>query len=155
MVLLLEGLQIPREFRPRLRDGTKCTLQLPANWRNDFCGFLMCAVTKHDPIWGISPNITMKQVRGSRMGIAFEDAVVWKESVNDKKIHGWAFISGDELCRGFGVSLVPRTGGSGPTDTSLPQYYSEFDKKNFDFKPEFGIDYDYTCTFRIPSILDS
>ncbi|PWA54183.1 toll/interleukin-1 receptor (TIR) domain-containing protein [Artemisia annua] len=44
MVLKLEGFQIPRMFRPRLHAGTECTLQLPENWCNDFCGFLMCAV---------------------------------------------------------------------------------------------------------------
>ncbi|GJR69597.1 hypothetical protein Tco_0015662 [Tanacetum coccineum] len=55
-------------------------------------------------------------------------------------------------CSGFGVSLVPRKSESGPTDTS-PEYYSELLKEKYDFKPIFDVDDDYTCTFKIPSIL--
>ncbi|PWA83681.1 toll/interleukin-1 receptor (TIR) domain-containing protein [Artemisia annua] len=180
MVLLLEGLQIPREFRSRLRDGTRCTVQLPENWCNDFCGFLMCAVIKGSRYVYSNPKITMKQVRGGSMGIDSQDDEVWKESGDDKRTwvgyvsfgslrHSTTWLdetckavslsitiksfNDRELCSGFGVSLVPRTSGSGPTDTSLPEYYSELHKKKYDFKPEFEIQDDLTCTFRIPSVI--
>ncbi|GJR38105.1 Toll/interleukin-1 receptor domain-containing protein [Tanacetum coccineum] len=185
MVLQLEGLQIPRDFRPRLRAGRECTLQLPQNWCNDFSGFLMCAVIDNavNLVMG-SPEITMKQVRDGLMGIDSQDYVVWKESADFKTTwvgyvsfgslrHTAAWL--DETCKavsfsfciptnptdmprcfchGFGVSLVPRISGSYPTDTSPPEYYSEFHKQKYDFKPKFEIEDDYTCTFRIPSIND-
>ncbi|PWA48641.1 toll/interleukin-1 receptor (TIR) domain-containing protein [Artemisia annua] len=161
MFLILEGLQIPREFRPRLRDGTRCTVQLPENLCNDYCGFLMCAVIKGE-FNKINTEITMKQVRGGSMGIDSQDDEVWKESVDDKRTwvgyvsfgslrHSVAWLdetrkavsfsitilSNEEQCRGFGVSLVPRPSGSGPTDTSPPEYYDDNFKKKYDFKPEF------------------
>ncbi|GJV59653.1 Toll/interleukin-1 receptor domain-containing protein [Tanacetum coccineum] len=77
MVLQLEGLQIPREFRPRLRAGRKCTLQLPENWCNDFCGFLICAVLDTNMS---HRNIIMKLVRGGSIGIDTQDSADWKES---------------------------------------------------------------------------
>ncbi|PWA58021.1 toll/interleukin-1 receptor (TIR) domain-containing protein [Artemisia annua] len=171
MVLLLEGLQIPREFRPRLQAGYKCTLQLPENWCNDFCGFLMCAVVQVGLLVE-NPMITMKQVRGGSMGIDSQDDVDSEDSQDDvdledsqddvdledfrddKKNMGGAvsfFISTHRRCGGFGVSLVPRTSGSGPTDTSPPEYYHDRKRKKYDFKPEFEIEDDLTCTFRIPS----
>ncbi|GJW78976.1 Toll/interleukin-1 receptor domain-containing protein [Tanacetum coccineum] len=176
MVLLLQGLQIPRMFSPRLvRDGTTCTLQLPENWCNDFCGFLICAFIKDGRFqYIISPKITMKPVRGGRMGIDFEDDVVWKESDDDKQTWvgyvsfgslrhtvAWldetceaVYISFGHKCSGFGVSLVPRTSGSGPTDTSPPQYYSELYKKKYDFKPELEFEDYLTCSFQIPSVFN-
>ncbi|PWA51804.1 toll/interleukin-1 receptor (TIR) domain-containing protein [Artemisia annua] len=180
MVLELQGLQVPREFQPRLRDGTRCTVHLPDNWCNDFCGFLMCAVI--DDFMPHHEGITMKQVRGGSMGIDSQDGVVWKESGDDKRTwvgyvsfgslrHTTAWLDetckalsfsivdmrrilGRELCRGFGVTLVPRTIGIGPTDTSPPEYDHEFYKKKYDFKPEFEIKDELTCTFWIPSVID-
>ncbi|PWA38562.1 disease resistance protein (TIR-NBS-LRR class) family [Artemisia annua] len=159
IVLLLEGLQIPREFRPRLRAGRKCTLQLPQNWCNDFCGFLMCAPITYAFLYRHYPKITMSPVTGGWMGIDSADDMVWKESVRYKQT--WVgyvsfaslrhhvpwldetqkavslYISGQYLS-GFGVSLVPRISGSGPTDTSPAEYYSEFPRhKKIDFKPAF------------------
>ncbi|KAD4585072.1 hypothetical protein E3N88_22673 [Mikania micrantha] len=43
MVLYLRGIQIAKGFTHLLR-GKRHTLQLPENWRDEFSGFLMCAV---------------------------------------------------------------------------------------------------------------
>ncbi|KAI3802751.1 hypothetical protein L1987_30894 [Smallanthus sonchifolius] len=62
-VLRLEGLEIPNGFTSPLLRGGRCRLQLPENWSNEFCGFLMCAVFPHYFYWGTSSVlISMKQV---------------------------------------------------------------------------------------------
>nr|GEV15738.1 Toll/interleukin-1 receptor (TIR) domain-containing protein [Tanacetum cinerariifolium] len=184
LVLLLEGLQIPRLFRAPLRDRTKCTLQLPGNWCNDFCGFLICAVLYNRLPSEDNTKITMKQVRGGSMGMDTQDGVDWKESVDDKRTWvgyvsfgslrhtaAWLDETGKavsfsmpaceyrELCHGFGVSLIPRTSGSGPMDASSPEYHSHIPDRKINFKPKFIVsEYlkfkdDLTCTFQIPSAL--
>ncbi|GJX62131.1 Toll/interleukin-1 receptor domain-containing protein [Tanacetum coccineum] len=97
MVLLLQGFPIPREYQPRLRDGTECTLQLPENWSNDFCGFLLCVVLTDDFKINSSPDITMEQVTGGLMvEMDSQDDVDWEESVDDK-ITWVGYVSFDSL----------------------------------------------------------
>ena len=68
MSLKLNGLVIPKGFIPCIRNGTVCTLQLPHNWHNDFCGYLMCSVLG----FGYPPKITMKHKRDGSMGVESE-----------------------------------------------------------------------------------
>ncbi|PWA66199.1 toll/interleukin-1 receptor (TIR) domain-containing protein [Artemisia annua] len=152
VILQLQGLEIPKGFTPCLRDGSKCTLQLPENWCSDFCGFLMCAVVKNDSGYFFPPTITIKRVTGGLPRMDSEDDVVWKESVGDeitcvgyfpfaslRHTNWWdstykkisfsikmdTFTDRDNnfqviinACSGFGVRLIRRKGGSGPTETS-------------------------------------
>ncbi|PWA82503.1 toll/interleukin-1 receptor (TIR) domain-containing protein [Artemisia annua] len=140
--LLLYGLEIPKGFTARLRVGWKCTLQLPENWCSDFCGFLVCTVANKL----LHSTLTIKQVTGGLPGMDSEDDMVWKESAGDKitwvgyipfaslRHTGWWDSTYKKLsfsinfptlqqqikynaCRGFGVRLVGRKEGSGPTET--------------------------------------
>ncbi|PWA43398.1 leucine-rich repeat domain, L domain-like protein [Artemisia annua] len=156
VILQLQDLEIPKGFTPCLRDGSKCTLQLPENWCSDFCGFLMCAVLKNDLAYLLSPGITIKQVTDGLPGMDSEDDVVWKENVGDEITCVWyvPFASlrhtnwWDSTYKKlsfsfyidtlqFGVRLARRKGGSGPTETST-------DSAGI----SFGKDY-YTTGFKI------
>ncbi|GKC16188.1 Toll/interleukin-1 receptor domain-containing protein, partial [Tanacetum coccineum] len=60
-------------------------LQLPENWSNDFCRFLLCVVLTDDFKINSSPEISMEQVTGGSMvEMDSQDDVDWEESVDDK-----------------------------------------------------------------------
>ncbi|KAI3763081.1 hypothetical protein L1987_53531 [Smallanthus sonchifolius] len=142
MVLQLQGLEIAKRFKPPLLRGSSCRLQLPENWCNDFSGFLMCAVLSDRTCF---TSLNMKQVMS---GMKSEDDVVWDESYSNKfRTYVWyvSFASlrhttwWDETYNavlfsidvkgmfrradtsGFGVRLVARKSGSGPTQTTTAQ----------------------------------
>jgi hypothetical protein len=161
VILELQGLEIPKGFTPCLREGGawlgECTLELPENWCSDFCGFLMCGVVNISLIG--YPDITIKQVTGGLPGMDSEDDVVWKESVGDEitwvvyfpfaslRHTNWWDSTYKKLSfsthagSGFGVRLVCRKGGSGPTETSADSYSGISDGKD-DYTPVFKIKHD-------------
>ncbi|GKB02526.1 Toll/interleukin-1 receptor domain-containing protein [Tanacetum coccineum] len=166
VTLQLQGLEIPKGFTPGLRAGNrKCTLELPENWCSDFCGFLMCTVLINGLEYELSPTITMKQVTtGGSMGMDSEDDVTWKESDGGETTRVW-YIPFDSLrhtqwwdstykkvsfsiyhitCKGFGVSLVNRKGGNGPTETSaeISTNSSGISDEKDDYTPGFKIVHD-------------
>ncbi|PWA82508.1 toll/interleukin-1 receptor (TIR) domain-containing protein [Artemisia annua] len=158
--LRLQGLEIPKGFTPCLRKASKwlseCTLELPENWCSNFCGFLMCAVVGSYS----SRRITIKQVTDGLPGMDSEDDVIWKESVGDeiftwvvyfpfaslrhtnwwdsthKKL--WFWFSG---CSGFGVRLVGRKGGSGPSE-EISTHSSGISYGKDDYTTGFKIEHD-------------
>ncbi|GKE79174.1 hypothetical protein Tco_1545294 [Tanacetum coccineum] len=77
MSLQLEGLEIPKSFIPWLLTGTRCTMQLPQNYCNDFCEFLMCAVVKEN--YGNYRKITMKHKKSILTGRNSQQ-VLWDKS---------------------------------------------------------------------------
>ncbi|PWA87552.1 toll/interleukin-1 receptor (TIR) domain-containing protein [Artemisia annua] len=162
MSLGLQGVDIPKGFTPRLHVGWRCTLQLPDNWCDDFCGFLVCAVVT-DECSHVA--LTMKQAMSDSMGMDSQDDVLWEESVNDdERTWVWYITFGSlrdtkwwnptynkvlfsltyqiSKLRGFGVTLVRRKSGSGPVDTLTDS--SEFS----------GKEDDYTCKFDISDSID-
>ncbi|GKE17053.1 Toll/interleukin-1 receptor domain-containing protein, partial [Tanacetum coccineum] len=79
MLLRIRSLEIPKQFTNCLYEGSKCSLPLPENWCNDFCGFLICAVLeKHVDIWCYSV-ISISEEASDEMRVMFHD-VVWGES---------------------------------------------------------------------------
>lgn len=76
MSLQLEGLEIPKGFIPLLLTGTRCTLQLPQNCYDDFCGFLMCAVVKNN--YGSYREITMEHDKSDITGMD-SHCVLWRK----------------------------------------------------------------------------
>ncbi|KAJ0586405.1 putative TIR domain, P-loop containing nucleoside triphosphate hydrolase [Helianthus annuus] len=70
MVLQLQGLEVAKGFTPRPLRGKRFRLQLPENWCNDFCGFLMCAITNY-----LDPMVCMRRTMGD---MDSQDNVVWR-----------------------------------------------------------------------------
>lgn len=62
MILQVRSLEILQRFTPPLRKGTRYTLELPENWCNNFCGFLMCATTTG--MYSDNKEITMTHEKG-------------------------------------------------------------------------------------------
>ncbi|KAD4585143.1 hypothetical protein E3N88_22744 [Mikania micrantha] len=151
MILLLRGLKIPMGFTPPLLRRKRYTLQLPENWRDDFSGFLMCAVPNNSIIFIFDFKIIVKQASS---GVSFEDDVVWEESDGDMNTLVW-YLSFDLLrdtawwnqtykalsfeitkgeCSGFGIRLVAKKNRSGLMETSTTNSYDytlfkiEYDK---------------------------
>nr|XP_043637864.1 disease resistance protein RUN1-like [Erigeron canadensis] len=141
MILQLGGLEIPKRFLSSLVSGKTCALQLPENWRNDFSGFLMCAACTKDLMPQKEMVIRMEQVMSGGLGMDSRcDAEAWKESPDDRRT--WVgYVSFDllkhtswwdethnalsfslpefyNLCRGFGVGLVPKKSGIASAETS-------------------------------------
>nr|XP_043635488.1 disease resistance protein Roq1-like isoform X2 [Erigeron canadensis] len=138
MVLQVEGIEIPKKLLDWLVSGNTCTLQLPENWYNDFCGFIMCAVSPH---YYLNVQITMKQVVGNEMGTDSQyEYVAWEKSNDDRrtfvgyvsfgllkntswwdetsKTLSFLFNELKTPCSGFGFELVPKRSGMAPTEAS-------------------------------------
>ncbi|XP_071699185.1 TMV resistance protein N-like [Rutidosis leptorrhynchoides] len=156
MVLCVDGLEIPKTFKPPLLEGSRCRLQLPKNWYNDFSGFLMCAVLTEDD----APDINLKHEQSNTMGMNFE-AELWNECNDDDYVTSVSYVSFDSLrhttwwdsnsnavsfsfegcqniwCSGFGVKLVARENESVTTETATDS--SEFweDEDDYTFKFNF------------------
>ncbi|MFS7950266.1 putative TIR domain, P-loop containing nucleoside triphosphate hydrolase [Helianthus anomalus] len=144
MLLQLRGAEIPNEFTPPLLRGSKCTLQLPENWSNDFCGFLMCAVFSYDFHKSDSIRISMIEEMGK---MDSEDDVVWEESNSDKSTWVWyvPFCSlrhttwwnqtykavslniKDNRCSGFRTRLVDKRRRGGQEFNDTPNIKIEHD----------------------------
>ncbi|KAI7756210.1 hypothetical protein M8C21_032416 [Ambrosia artemisiifolia] len=169
MLLKLEGHEIAKEFKPPLVSGSRCRLKLPENWSNDFSGFLICVVGTYE-ISHYSQRISMEHVLS---GMDYEDDVAWEESDNDKRTLVW-YVSFASLRHttwwsstykavlfslgldaaiqsfsGFGVALVARKSGSGPTEASTTQQEYEFSH----YTPSFNIvqDVQYALKIEFPS----
>ncbi|KAJ0804577.1 putative leucine-rich repeat domain superfamily [Helianthus annuus] len=169
MLLKLEGHEIAKEFRPPLASGSIFKLKLPENWSNDFSGFLMCAVGTYE-ISYYSQRICMEHVSSC---MEYKDDMVWEESDNDKRTLVW-YVSFASLRHtswwnstykavlfslgleadiqsfsGFGVALVARKSGSGPTETSTTQ--QEYECSHY--TPNFNIvqDLQYALKIEFPS----
>ncbi|KAL8252453.1 hypothetical protein R6Q59_036146 [Mikania micrantha] len=130
-------------FRPPLLRGRRYTLDLPENWRDDFSGFLMCAVSKN--------FLSVKQALSS---VNSEDDVVWEEGDGDRITSVWyvsfgslrdtawwdqtykalSFENAEYKCIGFGVRLVAKRNRSGLTETSKTNSY--------DYTPCISIEHD-------------
>ncbi|KAD4585174.1 hypothetical protein E3N88_22775 [Mikania micrantha] len=151
LILLLLGLQIPMGFTPPLLRSKRYTLQIPENWRDDFSGFLMCAVLNDFIISRDDFKIIVKQASS---GVSFEDDLVWEDSDGKGNTLVW-YVSFDLLrdtawwnqtykslyfeitigkCSGFGVKLVEKKNRSGLMETSK--------KNSYDHTPLFKIEYD-------------
>ncbi|KAM0066003.1 putative TIR domain, AAA+ ATPase domain, P-loop containing nucleoside triphosphate hydrolase [Helianthus debilis subsp. tardiflorus] len=155
MVLRLQGVEVAKGFRPPLLKGRRCRLELPDNWCNDFCGFLMCVAIQGNMDWTSYVRISMNQVMS---GMDFQDDVVWKENVFDA--YTWVgYVSFGSLRRtawwdqtykslefhiedkhddssGFGVKLVNKKSKSGLTQTST--------NSSSQYTPKFKIEDDST-----------
>nr|XP_043634480.1 disease resistance protein Roq1-like [Erigeron canadensis] len=165
MLLELRGVEIPKGFIPRLCYGIRCTLQLPNNWSDDFCGFLICAVFtrgyRHEPV-----KISMRQPMSEGMDSRENDGV-WEEGMQDtftwvgyitfsslKHTSWWDHtyntlsFSIDEdrykFCSGFGVRLVSRNIRDGRLRETLTNS-SELS----DYKPKFMILHDSAYALEI------
>ncbi|KAI3773316.1 hypothetical protein L1987_47841 [Smallanthus sonchifolius] len=147
MILLLQGLEVAKGFIPCLRDGSRCTLQLPENWLNDYCGFLMCVIFQ------------IKFYRRDSVGISIMKSAIngtdsqqdgdWNESCGDE--FTWVgYVSFASLrhttwwnqthnavsfniegkcykyCGGLGVRLVDKKYTSDPTEKSTDHYAPNF-----------------------------
>ncbi|KAL9994338.1 putative TIR domain, P-loop containing nucleoside triphosphate hydrolase [Helianthus debilis subsp. tardiflorus] len=144
MLLQLTDTNIPKGFIPNLLMGSRCGLQLPGNWCNDFSGFLMCVVFTNDFDWlGDCVSITIRQ---TMHGMYSQDDVLWEESESDMRTWvGYVSFGSlrhtswwdqtfselsfnikdkDKECSGFGVQLVPKKCRSGLTETSTVSYYT-------------------------------
>ncbi|KAJ0630579.1 putative TIR domain, AAA+ ATPase domain, P-loop containing nucleoside triphosphate hydrolase [Helianthus annuus] len=138
MVLQLQGLEVAKGFTPRPLRGKRFRLQLPENWCNDFCGFLMCAITNY-----LDPMVCMRRTMGD---MDSQDNVVWKEDDSASKRSLVWYVSFGSLrhttwwdqtckaisfqirdkydrettkeCSGIAVRLVARKSRSGLTETS-------------------------------------
>ncbi|KAJ0816904.1 putative TIR domain, AAA+ ATPase domain, P-loop containing nucleoside triphosphate hydrolase [Helianthus annuus] len=138
MVLQLQGLEVAKGFTPRPLRGKRFRLQLPENWCNDFCGFLMCAITNY-----LDPMVCMRRTMGD---MDSQDNVVWKEDDSASKRSLVWYVSFGSLrhttwwdqtckaisfqirdkydrettkeCSGIAVRLVASKSRSGLTETS-------------------------------------
>nr|XP_043631884.1 disease resistance protein Roq1-like [Erigeron canadensis] len=167
MLLELGGREIPKGFIPCLCKGSKCTLQLPNNWCDDFCGFLICAVFKKKSRYE-AVKISMQQPMSTEEGMdSRQNDVVWEEGIGDTSTSTWVgYISFGSLrntfwwdrmplpcntlsfsidedrfpCSGVGVRLVSRDGRQ--TDSS---------DELCDYEPSFRIRHDsaYALTFSL------
>ncbi|KAI7740533.1 hypothetical protein M8C21_024445 [Ambrosia artemisiifolia] len=134
MMLCLQGIEIAKGFASPLLRESKCTLKLPENWCNDFCGFLICFISYRKILKWRHITLSTEHVMND---IDSEEDMVWDESDNDMYTRVWYVSFGslrhtawwDEtknmvsfsinmICGGFGVRPVPRRSGSGPTQTS-------------------------------------
>ncbi|KAD4585154.1 hypothetical protein E3N88_22755 [Mikania micrantha] len=140
MLFLFPGLEIPMGFTPPLLRGSRYTFQLPENWRDDFSGFLICAVSNYILISTDILKISVKQVSSD---VSYEDDVVWEESDGDRITVVWyvsfgllrnvawlvqtykalSFELAEYECSGFGVTLVAKKNRSGLTETSTINSY--------------------------------
>ncbi|KAD5507720.1 hypothetical protein E3N88_15423 [Mikania micrantha] len=143
MVLQLQGFKNTKEIA--LFNGDGCRLKLSQNWRNDFSGFLMCSLSH----FGIESVSMKKHVMESDM--QYEDnkdceesnerLTVWYVSFASLRHNTptwWKSINNaysisfkpkmilDHKCYGFGVRMVARKSGTGPTETLTAQEESEF-----------------------------
>ncbi|KAK1436880.1 hypothetical protein QVD17_02664 [Tagetes erecta] len=156
MVLRLEGVEVAKGFNPRLLRGGRYILQLPGNWCNDFCGFLVCAVIKSEyNVSSPSLAISINQMMSSKM--YSQDEMVWEESSNDGAWTWVGYVSFGSLknttwwdqtykalefnveqlqykkCRGFGVTLVEKksiTGTSKGSEGYTNNFKIEHDLKS-------------------------
>ncbi|KAI7738908.1 hypothetical protein M8C21_020069, partial [Ambrosia artemisiifolia] len=146
MLLKLEGHEIAKEFKPPLVSGRTYEIS------------------------HYSQRISMEHVLS---GMDYEDDVAWEESDNDKRTLVWyvsfaslrhttwwsstykavLFSLGLEAAiqsfSGFGVALVARKSGSGPTEASTTQQEYEFSH----YTPSFNIvqDVQYALKIEFPS----
>ncbi|KAK9064723.1 hypothetical protein SSX86_016105 [Deinandra increscens subsp. villosa] len=154
ILLELGGVEIAKGFGPLFFIGSKYTLQLTEDWCNKFSGFLICIA-----LYGsyMDASISMERVMS---GMESEDGEAWEEGDSrEQHTQVWyvSFASlrhtkwWDETCNkavsfsghinlrdhdhvaksGFGVRLVARKSGSGPT----AQEESEFSH----YTPKFCI----------------
>lgn len=141
MVLILEGLEIAKEFTPPLLREPRYTLELPDNWCNNFSGFLMCGVVRN-PCFSVTDQrmISIEQVMS---GMDSHNDGVWEGSDDDgrsktvvlyvsfaslRHTKWWDetrkevlfYIQKGSLrlssCHGIGVRLIPKKSGNGPTE---------------------------------------
>ncbi|KAI3802719.1 hypothetical protein L1987_30860 [Smallanthus sonchifolius] len=162
-------LEIPKGFKPPLLRGSRCRLQLPENWCNDFCGFLMCAILPKKYSWNWIFYMMHESLRISinhaMSGMDSQDDVVWEESDSDGDKYTWVGyvsfgslrhttwwdqtykaltfgIEGkfDKFCGGFGVRLVAKKNRSGLTETS---------SDSCGYMPNFEIEHDSGCVLTI------
>ncbi|KAJ0816912.1 putative P-loop containing nucleoside triphosphate hydrolase, leucine-rich repeat domain superfamily [Helianthus annuus] len=158
MVLQLTGAKIAMGNTPLLR-GSKCTLQLPENWCNDYSGFLMCAILPSFYI-GLTVRISKSDETN---GMDSQSDVFWEESDGNSvdKCTWMVYVSfgslrqsvwwdqtykalsfdTEERCRGFGVRLVEKKSRSGIKET--PTIYSS------DYTPTLDIKHDSTSALRM------
>ncbi|KAL4557560.1 hypothetical protein LXL04_035743 [Taraxacum kok-saghyz] len=169
--------QIPIKFLGRLFWERKFKLRLPDNWYNDFCGILICVVTKL-----ISPeiNIVIKE-EVDEEDCLFErshgsNKVVEPECVDDTKTfvgyvsfgslrhsifsnssYTTTSVSLDCMYRDsdvphsyFGAQLVPRKSiGDEVQTTKITTDYSEFWDGELDGVPTFTIEHDSKSSIKI------
>nr|XP_043633407.1 disease resistance protein Roq1-like [Erigeron canadensis] len=163
MHLAVRSDEIPKGFIPRLCKGSKRTLQLPNNWRDDFCGLLMCAVFSHD--FNLHTNtISIEQPISDEGMDSGQNDVVWEERMGSTSTwvgyisfgslrhtcwwdhtHDTRSLSIDVLyCNLLGVRLVPRNSRDGRLrETSTDS--SELS----DYKPRFKILHDSAYALKI------
>ncbi|KAJ0794745.1 putative TIR domain, P-loop containing nucleoside triphosphate hydrolase [Helianthus annuus] len=142
IILQLEGLKVPRWFTPRLLKGSRCRLELPDNWWNDFSGFLMCTVLTSNYL----SDFLMIRMKHTMSGTSdFQHDVVWEESSGDKYTLVWCVPFGslintiwwdqtykvvefhiqDDCCGGFGVRLIDNnTCGLSDSSTKSSSIYT-------------------------------
>ncbi|GJZ94299.1 hypothetical protein Tco_0666502 [Tanacetum coccineum] len=172
MLLRIRDLEIPKQFTNRLYAGDTCTLPLPENWCNDFCGFLICAVLEDRVHSWNSPDIMIKGEASDDMRGMLHD-VVWGESFGGKLTWVW-YVSFASLRRtewwnptrknvsfyihygyrksiGIGASLVPMNNGSGLTDINSTDS-SEFTDE-YTPKISIRVDWKYSLTIS-PRVYD-
>ncbi|KAF5807993.1 hypothetical protein HanXRQr2_Chr04g0140321 [Helianthus annuus] len=160
MLLRLPGVEVAKAFTPHLLVGSRCRLQLPENWCNDFGGFLMCAIFTHklygsDCVW-----IRMNEATSDTNA---QDDVVWEESVRDKYRSTWVwYISFGSLrhttwwdqthkalllnieksrCTSFGIRLIGKKSRSGLTGISIDS--------SSDYTSKFKIEHDSKSSLTI------
>ncbi|KAK9064717.1 hypothetical protein SSX86_016099 [Deinandra increscens subsp. villosa] len=153
-ILLKLGFQNAKVFGPLFVIGGKYTLQLTEDWCNKFSGFLMCFASYEYERYA---HINMERVIS---GMESEDGEAWEEGDSPRRYTEVWYVSfaslrhtkwWDETCNkavsfsghidlrdhdrvaksGFGVRLVARKSGSGPT----AQEESEFSH----YTPKFCI----------------
>ncbi|PWA99313.1 NB-ARC domains-containing protein [Artemisia annua] len=138
--LQLEGLEIPKGFKPSLLKGTRFRLQLPPNWYDDFSGFLMCAVLTRG--YNLTVNISMRYEMDDSVHMDSQweegehDEVTWVGYVSfgslrdstwwDSSYSAITFslhCGGEETsesCTGLAVALVPaRKSESNPMEATI------------------------------------
>ncbi|KAK1436896.1 hypothetical protein QVD17_02680 [Tagetes erecta] len=140
MLLQLSGVKIAKGFTPSLVRESRCTLQLPENWCNDFSGFLMWVVTPNRRS-SLSVEISMNEEMHGMYTL--HDHVFWDESDSDTSIMYVSFGSLRETkwwdqtyrykalgfkvdygCYGFGVRLIGKKSRGGITATEASTNHS-------------------------------
>ena len=167
--------QIPKMFVGRLVSGRTFTMCLPDNWYNDFCGYLICVVTK-SALWKI--DIVIKQgvdEEDSLFEFSFGSTAVVEPEIVDKKRTYVGYVSFGSLrhtacsnssytrtsisldCNRVvldyycGVELVPRKSkGDEVQTTKVTADYSEFWDHDRDGRPPtFRMNYDSKSSIKI------
>ncbi|MFS7950272.1 putative TIR domain, P-loop containing nucleoside triphosphate hydrolase [Helianthus anomalus] len=145
MLLQLHGLEVAKGFIPRLHHGSRLTLQLPGNWCNDFCGFLMCVVLPDYFYRRESLRVSIKHVTNGTdsqrsVGVGWEKSdrdsstLVWYVPFGSLSHTDWWDQTYNEVsfdledqhkkCSGFGVRLVDKKSESGLTETPTKEDYT-------------------------------